>query len=94
MSALHDPLADIIAHLIADSVEPKDQTYSDRCPECGEAGINLNVGRDHWFICFEDRVRWYAGCGVIDGWKDESLAVWNRNRTILRGYRQVKPTLK
>ena len=89
MSAPYNPLADIIARLIADSAEPQDHDYSDRCPECGEPGINLNVGRDHWFICFEDMVRWHVGSNLISVWQDESLAEWERNRTILKRFRQV-----
>jgi hypothetical protein len=92
ITAPHNSQADVSADEDFTKCEDGDACCC-RCPECGEPGVNLNVGRDHWFICFEHRVRWRVGSNLTSQWKDESLAVRNRNRTILKtifkGYPQI-----
>ncbi len=51
------------------------------CPDCGrEAHRVLNIGRQHWSVCFECRNRWCLGENLFSGWKRESLGDWVANQ--------------
>lgn len=56
------------------------------CPFCLREGHCLNVNRDHWFMCPEDRVRWYVGSNLFSGWKHETPVNWARNTLLLDSY--------
>jgi hypothetical protein len=46
--------------------------YFGGCPHCGKQDGLFNVGRNHWFVCHEHRVRWYVGGNLLSGWKDQT----------------------
>lgn len=60
------------------------------CPECGSSDGYLNVGRDHWFKCDEHESRWHAGSNLFSSWHEESEEVWEKNASLLVGYREVE----
>jgi hypothetical protein len=60
------------------------------CPECGEPGLCLNVNRDHWFVCRDHRVKWYAGSNLFSAWRDEDPARWVENDAEFCRYRMVR----
>ncbi len=68
--------------------------YFGGCPVCGETTGNLNVGRDHWFICDKHRTKWCIGSNLFSSWRDETEAEWQRNAEKLAGYRAVNPIYK
>src|SRR5260370_26543197 len=42
-----------------------DGNYFGDCPECGAAGICINIGPDHWLVCFKHGVRWRVGSNLF-----------------------------
>ncbi len=61
------------------------------CPYCGSNDGYLNVGRTHWFICREHKIRWWVGCNIWPTWKHETEEDWTRNAALLADYAQVEP---
>jgi hypothetical protein len=64
--------------------------YFGGCPECGNTGGFLNVGRDHWYVCHEHKFRWSPGSNLLDSWRHEDESIWAKNREILREYIAVE----
>ena len=46
--------------------------YFGLCPTCKKTDGYVNVGRSHWFICEEHRVRWCIGANVFSSWHYET----------------------
>ena len=53
------------------------------CPQCGKTSKCLNIGRDHWCYCTDDRVTWMIGSNLFSSWRDETEADWAANRQFL-----------
>jgi len=60
------------------------------CPTCKQNDGYLNVGRDHYFICHEHRVKWCRGSNLFSSWKSETEDDWVRNRDLLSEYKDVE----
>jgi len=43
------------------------------CPTCNKTDGYINVGRGHWFVCHEHRVKWFVGSNLFDSWKCETV---------------------
>ena len=70
----------------------RNDRYWGCCPECGlGASYFLNVGRDHWMVCKEDKTCWWVGANLFSAWREESEETWQRNAERLETYRQVEP---
>jgi hypothetical protein len=73
----------------------KKQTDSDfgLCPQCHCHDGFINVGRDHWFVCDEHKVRWLGGSNLFSGWreqtKDEQRRIYNERG--IGEYAKIKP---
>src|SRR5262245_6829079 len=61
------------------------------CPECGQALVYLNIGREHWFYCDEHRVKWCVGENLFSSWRLQGPAQWEENHRKLQGYRELAP---
>jgi hypothetical protein len=59
------------------------------CPHCGRGDDYLNVGRSHWFVCREHKVKWLAGSNLFSSWREETEEDWRRNAATLAEYREV-----
>jgi hypothetical protein len=53
--------------------------YFGLCPTCKKTDGYVNVGRSHWFICEEHRVRWCIGANVFSSWRDETESEQQRH---------------
>jgi len=53
--------------------------YFGLCPICKKTDGYLNVGRSHWFICEEHRVRWCIGANIFSSWRDETESEQQRH---------------
>jgi hypothetical protein len=42
------------------------------CPVCGKHDGYVNVGRSHWFVCNEHKVKWCFGANVFSSWREQS----------------------
>ena len=61
------------------------------CPECGEDPVMLNVGRTHWAVCKENKVRWQVGSNLFSTWLHEDEETWRANSELLEECEMVKP---
>ena len=61
------------------------------CPECGQASVYVNIGREHWFYCDEHRVKWCVGANLFSSWRYQGPAQWEENHRKLQGYREMLP---
>jgi hypothetical protein len=52
------------------------------CPHCHNTDGCFNVGRGHWFVCHEHKVKWFVGENLFDSWKyeteDEQRAIYDK----------------
>jgi hypothetical protein len=60
------------------------EDYFGGCPECGKCDRILNVGRDHWAVCLEQKNKWPVGSNLFSSWRDEDAAIWESNERVLR----------
>jgi len=61
------------------------------CPKCGKSDGFLNLGKEHWFICREHKMKWFAGANLFEGWKDQTVAQTQSIEILLRNYKEVLP---
>lgn len=64
--------------------------YFGVCPECKKPGICLNVGREHWFVCYEHKLTWHVGSNLFSHWKEESEELHKKNTILLEGYTVIE----
>ncbi|MSR59448.1 MAG: hypothetical protein EXS05_17695 [Planctomycetaceae bacterium] len=67
------------------------ETYFGRCPRCLREVPYMNIGRNHWFVCERDKVRWWAGSNLFSSWHDETEADWERNFETIKDFEDAKP---
>jgi hypothetical protein len=67
------------------------EDYFGGCPECGKWDRLLNVGRDHWPVCFEHKNRWCVGSNLFSSWREETETDWERNKRLLLDCVSVEP---
>jgi hypothetical protein len=60
------------------------------CPHCGKQDGLFNVGRAHWFVCHEHRVRWHVGHNLFSGWKDQTEVEQREKWSHIEDYEDVK----
>ena len=60
------------------------------CPKCGRESLYMNINRDHYFYCEEDRVAWYIGSNIFSDWRDEDPSVWEFNRKRLSRFEVIE----
>jgi len=63
--------------------------YFGVCPTCGKNDGYLNVGKTHWFVCHEHKVRWNVGSNLFSSWRHEDEETWHRNAEDIRGYTEI-----
>lgn len=75
----------------AEVVQFPKPNYFGNCPRCGRNNGHLNLGREHWFICHAHKVKWCAGLNLFSGWLEETEELWQKNKALLSGYREIEP---
>ncbi len=65
--------------------------YFGACPECGEPGRVVHVGRTEFGVCGAHRVFWWVGENILSLWKEQPESHWQQNATMLQTMREVKP---
>ncbi len=63
------------------------------CPRCGFYDRCLNIGRGHWYVCHQHKVRWMVGENLFSSWRNETEADWRRNWMQIGEYKKVEPRL-
>ena len=46
--------------------------YFGVCPICRKNDGYINVGRGHWFLCDEHKIKWLAGSNLFDSSKEQT----------------------
>jgi hypothetical protein len=66
--------------------------YFGLCPHCHNNDGYLNVGRGHWFVCHEHKVKWLVGSNLFSSWRyqteDEQRAIYDKYN--LSSYTEVR----
>jgi hypothetical protein len=67
--------------------------YFGVCPHCRKHSGYINVGRGHWMLCDEHKVKWFVGSNLFDSWRfeteDEQRKIYDERG--IGGYQEVKP---
>ena len=61
------------------------------CPYCGKTDGFVNLGKEHWFVCHEDKTRWFGGINLFEGWENQTVAQAQSIEKMLDGYKEVVP---
>ncbi len=69
-------------------VESNDD-YFGHCPVPGHENYYLNVGRAHWMVCDECRIKWLIGANLFSSWRTESRQIWQQNFEKMKDYKEV-----
>jgi hypothetical protein len=67
--------------------------YFGLCPYCHDYDYYTNIGKAHWFVCKEHKVKWLAGCNLFSSWRDETEEDWEKNYEEIKAYEEVEPIL-
>ena len=70
-----------------DAQEPDDFGV---CPICHKSDGYLNIGRDHWVVCHEHRLRWCVGSNLFSSWRHEKEDDWDKNAERIKDYEVVE----
>lgn len=74
--------------------ETRDAEFCDSfgvCPHCGRNDGYLNVGRAHYFICHQHKMKWWIGDNLFSSWRHESETDFQDNRELLQSYQEIDP---
>ena len=63
------------------------------CPICGCCDTCLNIGRSHWYVCHQHKVRWNVGENLFSSWRNETEDDWQRNWMQIGEYKNIDPSL-
>jgi len=74
-----------------DTEKLPEPNYFGDCPECGCNDGYFNIGRGHWFFCYQHKTAWFVGWNLMSSWRHESEEVWKKNTALLSLYREVEP---
>lgn len=67
-----------------------DRSFNGHCPVCDRAADRVyNIGRSHWCVCDEHRLKWCLGSNLFSGWQRESPGDWVANELRLGEYEAV-----
>ena len=63
--------------------------YFGHCPVRGHENYYLNLGRAHWMVCDECKIKWLVGENLFSSWRTEDRETWRQNFERLNRYREV-----
>jgi hypothetical protein len=66
--------------------QEEEESYFGVCPVCLHTDGPLFDGEILWYICEEDRLKWYVGNGKFTGEKNET---WERNAQELADFEET-----
>ncbi len=65
--------------------------YFGGCPICGSNDGQVDLGRDHWFICEMHKTKWHFGSNLFSAWREQTENDWRCNEYRLANYMTVEP---
>ena len=67
-----------------------DKHYFGHCPVPEHMNRHLNIGRGHWMVCDECRLKWLVGSNLFSSWREEDEKTWRGNSKRIGKYKEVK----
>ena len=65
--------------------------YFGGCPICGTNDGQVDLARDHWFICERHKTKWHFGSNLFSARREQTEDDWRRNEYRLANYMTVEP---
>ncbi len=81
--------ADVIREVEKKKQELQQDNYFGSCSVCGENDGNLNIARDHYFVCQKHKKKWLWGSNHFSGWMNETEKLWKKNHKTLKKYEEI-----
>jgi hypothetical protein len=91
LNAFHALPLEMQQNALAAVRERSTDDYFGLCPTCKMNDGYLNLGRDHWFVCHEHRVRWPFGSNLFASWRQETESDWDKTWERIGGYEVIEP---
>jgi hypothetical protein len=66
-----------------------DDNYWGHCQYQGHRNYYLNLGRAHWMVCDECKIKWFVGENLFSSWRSQTEDMWMRNWEHIKWYREV-----
>ena len=67
-----------------------DDHYFGHCSVSEHDNFCLNIGRAHWMVCDECRIKWFIGENLFSSWRRQNQMIWNENSERLKEYETVE----
>ena len=80
---------DIVTEIPMTRIEIEDDRFG-ICPICGGCDYFLNIGRSHWMVCEQHKLKWQVGENLFRCWRFETEDDWRRNADTLSGFTEVQ----
>jgi hypothetical protein len=71
-------------------VSSTDEHYFGHCPHMEHDNHYLNIGRDHWMVCDECRLKWHIGENLFSSWRTQTEAEWQANAEQIKDYTEAR----
>ena len=65
-----------------------DEHYFGHCSFHGHKNYYLNIGRTHWMVCDECKIKWLIGENLFSSWREENETIWKKNAERIRNYKE------
>jgi len=59
------------------------------CPKCNKSDGFVNLGKEHWFICRDHKIKWFGGINLFEGWENQTVAQAESIAVMLDSYKEV-----
>jgi hypothetical protein len=66
-----------------------DEHYFGHCPVPGHENHCLNIGRSHWMVCDQCKIKWLIGENLFRSWREEGQDIWKANAERITDYKEV-----
>lgn len=66
-----------------------DDNYFGHCPIPEHENYYLNIGRGHWMVCDECKIKWFIGANLFSSWREENKGTWRANAKRIKDYQEI-----
>jgi hypothetical protein len=66
-----------------------DDNYFGHCPIPEHENYYLNIGRGHWMVCDECKIKWFIGANLFSSWREENKGTWRTNAKRIKDYQGI-----
>ena len=63
-----------------------DDNYWGHCTVDSHENFYLNIGKGHWMVCHECKIKWFIGANLFSSWRQENRAIWIANSVMIKDY--------